>query len=57
MEKKKKRFRNSAGLIIPKSTSLFLINLDDILILHPQLIGKKVWFRRNPDASRDYITG
>lgn len=35
--KKKKRFRNAGGLIIPKSAGLFLINLDDVLVLHPQL--------------------
>lgn len=36
-KKKKKRFRNAGGLIIPKSAGLFLINLDDVLVLHPQL--------------------
>ena len=35
--KKKKRFRNEEDLIIPKSARLFLINLDDVLVLHPQL--------------------
>lgn len=36
-KEKKKRFRNAGGLIIPKSAGLFLINLDDVLVLHPQL--------------------
>ena len=26
-------------LIVPKSASLFLINLDDVFVLHPQLTG------------------
>lgn len=34
---KGKKIRNLGGLIIPKSTGLFLINLDDVFVLHPQL--------------------
>lgn len=26
-------------LIVPKSAGLFLINLDDVFVLHPQLTG------------------
>lgn len=37
-EGENKRFRNIKGiLIVPKSAGLFLINLDDVLVLHAQL--------------------
>lgn len=34
---KGKKNSNLGGLIMPKSTGLFLINLDDVFVLHPQL--------------------
>lgn len=42
IRKKKERFRNAGGLILPKSAGLFLINLDDVLVLHPQLFRSLV---------------
>jgi len=41
-KKRKKGVRNVGGLIIPKSAGLFLIHLNDVFVLHPQLFWSLV---------------